>query len=449
MLPPGVQLPVLRHIPRLLQHIFIDIGIAVESLERAADSAEIVAAFAEGILHTFVNRLEIAHQHGVAAEVAQVAPDVGHAEELLGALPHLLPFAVVVEHQLALRREGGQVGLHAVVQPVLALVVEEPAHLQPGGLRISLFKRFIDLAAHAAQILGFPGGRHQFVEDVDSVDMVGAVDFGLQGDELLLDLGVEVAHRIEETAGILILIAGPGLQLRDGGIRADAFQFARHVTGEGGQHRSHREFPLARDNLLLEFQLAFQPRFGKRTAPAVDILHAVPRQVRRTGEVGAHLFGRKAHLRPNLVPDRLLSGDGQRQVHAVERHPVDHVLPLLPVPPGHRVAVGAVVEEEAVRHACLDPDRIFHRRKTARHPERVPDKPANLAVTVIFQVIVETHRHCPGVVAANHNPASILPERKIIRLSGGKRFKREAVRLGGKHAGGQRRSGCHLRIDID
>ena len=51
------------------------------------------------------------------------------------------------------------------------------------------------------------------------------------------------------------------------------------------------------------------------------------------------------------LPDRLLAGDRQRHVDAVQGHPVDHPLPLRPVPPGHRVAERAVVEEVAVLEA--------------------------------------------------------------------------------------------------
>ena len=98
-------------------------------------------------------------------------------------------------------RHGGDVGFDAVVDlPVLAFVPEQPRHFEPFGLGVGGFERFIDLTAHTAQIFGFPARRNEFVEDVDAIDVVGAVELRLLGDELLLNFGVKRVKRVEELA---------------------------------------------------------------------------------------------------------------------------------------------------------------------------------------------------------------------------------------------------------
>ena len=248
--------------------------------------------------------------------------------------------------------------------------------------------------------------------------MVRPVDLRLLLDELLLDLREQVAHRVQEGAGVLRLVAGPVLVLGDGGVRIQAGQLARHVAGEGRQDGLHVQLALPGRDLLLEFQLAVQPAVGQRAEPAVDVLHPVPRQVRRAGEVVPHFLVGEAHLGPNLVPDGLLAGDGERQVDAVQGHPVDEMLPIGPLPPRHRVAVSAVVQEEAV----LDAGRRLHGLRNGRQflgqGERVTQQPAVLHVAVVLEIVVQAHGHRIRVIADDGElPAALFqPEEVALPL---------------------------------
>ena len=435
----------LRQRPGFFEEELVDVRVAVEAFQRGADAGHIVSAVFQGVFNLLAHVAEFAHQGGVAAEVAQIAPDIRHAEEALGAFPHFLPVTEIVQQDLPVGGEGRKIGLHAVVGPILAFVVEEPAHLQPGGFRVSRFQRLEYLTAHAGQIVGFPTGRHQFVEDVNAVNVVSAVNLGFLLHELLLNLGIKFAHGIQEGAGIFVLIARPGFQLRERSVRVQAGELARNVACEGGQHRLHVQLPLAGGNLLLQLQLAVQPHLREGGKPAVDVLHAVPGQVGGTGEVIAYFFIREAHLGPNLVPDALLAGDGQRQVHAVQGHPVNEMLPIGPLPPGHGIAVSAVVQEEAVPYAgrCLHGFR--NGRQFGRQGEAVAQQPAVFHVAVILEVMVQANGHGIGAVALDEQFGAALLQAEAVGI-GLHALEDKVPGLFSRHAQGQVLGGFHLRI---
>ena len=97
---------------------------------------------------------------------------------------------------------------------------------------------------------------------------------------------------------------------------------------EARQHRFHVQLTLTGHDLLLQFLLVLEPRHRQWSAPAVDVLHTVPRQVRRTSEVATDFLVSEAEVAPYFIPYAFLSRDGQRQVDAIECHPVDEVFPL-------------------------------------------------------------------------------------------------------------------------
>ena len=238
--------------------------------------------------------------------------------------------------------------------------------------------------------------------------MVRPVDLRLLLHELLLDLREQVAHRVQEGAGVLRLIARPVLILGDRGVRIQARELARHVAGEGREDGLHVQLALAGRDLFLEFQLAVQPAVRQRAEPAVDVLHPVPRQVRRAREVVPHLLVRQAHFGPDLVPDGLLARDGERQVDAVQGHPVDEMLPIGPLPPGHRIPVGTVVQEETVLYAGRCLHGLRHRRQLRRQGEGVTQQPPVLHVAVVLEVVVQAHGHRIGVIADDRQLAAAL-----------------------------------------
>ena len=153
---------------------------------------------------------------------------------------------------------------------------------------------------------------------------------------------------------------------------------------------------------FLKHQLSVEPRHRQRRKPPVDVYHAMPGQMSRTGEIVADRRVGEAELTPHLVPDAFLAGDGKRQIDAVERHPVDEVFPFVPSPPWHGVTVSAVVQEEAVLDPGLNGDRLGYPGRDGRELKGIRLQPAYLHMAIVFHVVVQRRGHGVGVVAADY-----------------------------------------------
>ena len=168
------------------------------------------------------------------------------------------------------------------------------------------------------------------------------------------------------------------------------------MTGKGRQDGSHVQGTLAGHNLFLKRFLMLEPGIRKIALPGVEVGHAVPGQMCRSGEIVPDLLFIEPQTGPHLEPYRLLTGDGQRHVDAVERHPVDEMLPFLPLPPGHGIAKGAIVQEETLRSACFNAYLPGDGRKGIRQFGRVVGKPGHGCLAEIFQIMVESYGHGIG-----------------------------------------------------
>ena len=185
--------------------------------------------------------------------------------------------------------------------------------------------------------------------------MAGAEFLFLFFQKFHLDLAEERILGIDE-AWIPGIAAAPA-DLADLHLGADPLERPRHMAGEGGQDRFHAQRAFAGDNAPGQGKLAVDVGLRERSLPAVEVAHAVPRQVRRAGEeILADLVVGQAVGEPDLLPDRFAAALRQRHGDPLERHPVDEPFPVLPLPPGIGVAEGAVVVEETV----LEPGRLAH-----------------------------------------------------------------------------------------
>ena len=106
----------------------------------------------------------------------------------------------------------------------------------------------------------------------------------------------------------------------------------------------HIELLHSRQNLFLEFLLTGIPREWQGSTPPFEVVHLPPGQERRTGDKLPDLLFRVAQFQEHIAPDALFTDDGQRQVDAVQRHPVDLLFPTRPIPEGHGIRESAVVE---------------------------------------------------------------------------------------------------------
>ena len=186
------------------------------------------------------------------------------------------------------------------------------------------------------------------------------------------------------------------------------------MSGKSRQHGSHVQFALALQYLLLQRLLTVHPVAGQRSHEGVEVAHAVPAQIGGAGEEGANLFIVEPELLPHVIPSRFLTGDGQRHVDTVERHPVDEVFPLTPSPPRQRIAVGAVVEEETHGKPRLYSYLLFDSRHSLRQFDRVVFVPRDGGVTIVLEIVVQAHSHAVGVVGADDHLALVALQGEYV-----------------------------------
>ena len=88
--------------------------------------------------------------------------------------------------------------------------------------------------------------------------------------------------------------------------------------------------------------------------------------------------------------------------HAVQGHPVDQFLPLLPVPPRQRIAEAAVVQEVAILRPSDLPDFRCHRRQRIGQVQLAAVQ-RDVAMAVVIEVPVQPRGHGNARIAANHH----------------------------------------------
>ena len=251
-LHPSVHILGERIVPCFLKDVFIHKRIAVEALKCGANADEVVTTLLEGAFDAHIHRIEVTGQHGVSTEVAKIAPDVGHAIIGIGAFPHGLSFTVVIKHDVSVFRHGGDVSLDAVVDfPILTFVPEQPRHLKPLGLGVCSFERLIDLTTHTSKVFRFPARRNEFIEDVNSINMVGAIELGLFVDEFLLDLRIQRVERVKKLAPADTVKTSPITQGSQWCVGIKSCYARRYMTCKARQHRLHIQFTLSSHDFLL------------------------------------------------------------------------------------------------------------------------------------------------------------------------------------------------------
>ena len=222
----------LPQVPSLVEDVLIGHLLHFEAFEGRADAHQVLAALFEGSLEFLARLLHIALNGRVAAKVAQVAPNVGLPEETVQVAPHLFELAVVVEHSHLALRHTGEHGTGALGGVVLALVVEEPAHLQPFGLGVHRFEAFVDVFRYLVEVLGLKTRRVHLVEWVNAINVVGAEEFGLLFNEEFLNFGIERILAVEEEGAVLWLELVPSAQRLDVGIGEEGAELTRHMPCE-------------------------------------------------------------------------------------------------------------------------------------------------------------------------------------------------------------------------
>ena len=286
------------------------------------------------------NRSQVAADFSLAAEAVNCPPDRGNMVKTVGFAEALL--ADIQKQKMFGRNRFDDIGAFA---PHL----HHPDGAGVGGEQCARH-------ALAAGAIVFGGGSFEelFVKEVDAV----------------------VANRAEELFELLQIDGHDAVEHRVGGVddrhrrevaparAADVMHVGmaggkrlRNMTAETRQNRFHAKLTLTIDDPPSQLEVGVDPVLRKRSGVAVDVVHILPRQEGRAGEKGARLVVRQAETQQCALPHRLDAGHGQRHIDAAERHAVDFTFPILPAPPGQRVAEGAIVQIGAQSEGELSPDR--------------------------------------------------------------------------------------------
>ena len=247
--------------------------------------------------------------------------------------------------------------------------------------------------------------------------MIGAVNRVLFFQKHFLNLCEQRVHWVKEATSVLIGIACPRSQFGYLGIGINTFQFLRHMTGKSRKNGFHVQLPFTGYNLFLQLLLSVEPGHRQISLPIVNIQHTVPRQMCRACEIIAYFAFRQPEFCPHFQTDRFLTGDCQRKVDTIQCHPVNKMLPILPLPPRHCITKSTVVQEETVLAASVYRNLFIYRRKCCRHIQMVVHKPGHVRIAVIFEIVIESDSHTVCIIPGNLNLISNGRKLKIIVLS--------------------------------
>ena len=113
-------------------------GTDIEAFQCGTHAQHIAVVVGIGLAELVVEHIEVAQQHGIASEVAQIAPDERLSEESLGLAPHLGLLAKIVQQHHTSLWHRGEIRPQSFGSPLLLFIIEHPRHLQPSGIRVHL-----------------------------------------------------------------------------------------------------------------------------------------------------------------------------------------------------------------------------------------------------------------------------------------------------------------------
>ncbi|EJX02131.1 hypothetical protein EVA_09763 [gut metagenome] len=123
----------------------------------------------------------------------------------------------------------------------------------------------------------------------------------------------------------------------------------RHHTAVTRQYRLHAKFTHTIANLFCQSSLPLIPPYGIGTAPSFHVVHSPPSLETRTSNKLVGFFVTVTIIFcKQFIPYSIESYDLQRQVNAMQGHPVNFLLPTFPSPYRHRIGKGAIVQIIAI-----------------------------------------------------------------------------------------------------
>ena len=180
------------------------------------------------------------------------------------------------------------------------------------------------------------------------------------------------------------------------------FGIVRHHTAIARQYGMHAQLLHTGQYLFLEFLLTTVPGEWQRSTPPFEVVHLPPGKEGRPCDELPYLLFRIAEFQEHIAPHALLTDDGQGQIDTMQRHPVDLLLPALPVPEGHRIRECAVVEVVSQREVGLVTLLLTDDGEYGREL-RLHLIPGEVDAGIVFQIPVDARGDVHPGVAPHHD----------------------------------------------
>ena len=333
-------------LPGRFQGPVVDHRIGSDAFGQDAHAAEKVFGFGTGLVRSRENHRKLAAHIGLAAEMVYGGPDPRGTVKLPGASPRRTALPEEVDDHGEGRIEPCEQFFLRVAAPSLKHPFrsgEMPLH---GGL---------DQRRRAGHV--HSGRIASLVEEVASeVFHRITVEFPQDG-------VVAVGHPVEERVfGKQDRRAGentsPQSLIDDPGVGIFLPELVGNHPPEALQYRFDTQFSHPCQNTLLHPGPAFHHAAAHRAAPPFEIAHEPPcRESRPRDEVADLLFG-KPDIFQRPGPYEFGPQGGEHEIDAVQGHPVEFALPVVPVVKRVGIVVRAIIQGIAVTERRTD----CHRR---------------------------------------------------------------------------------------
>ena len=332
-------------LPGRLHGPVVDHRIGGDTLGKDAHAAEEAFGFGAGFVRPREDHRKLPAHVGFAAEVVHGGPDPRGAVKLPGVPPRRTALSEEVDDHGQRRVEPCEQLFLRIAAPALKHPLrsgEVPLH---GGLDHRCRAGYV----HSGRIASF-------VEEVASeVFHRVAVEFPQDG---VVAVGHPVEERIfgkqDRRAGE---DASPQSLTGDPGAGVFLPELVGHHPPEALQDGFDTQFGHPRQDTLLHPGPAFHHAAAHRAAPSFEIAHEPPcRESRPRNEIADFLFGESCVFqRPG--PYEFGSQRGEHEVDAVQGHPVEFALPVVPVVKRVGVVICTVIQGVAVAERRTDRHR--------------------------------------------------------------------------------------------
>ena len=206
-------------------------------------------------------------------------------------------------------------------------------------------------------------------------------------------------------------------QARVGDVHAQfLLGIVRQHAGVARQHGTDAILAHPLQDFLLQGHAVLIPLVAVGAAPTFEVVHQPPGLESRTGNEGIGLVLGIAQFQQDIAPCRVSSHQSQRQVDAVQGHPVDFLLPACPVPESHAVGMGTVIQIIAVLQQGLVPLLLSHGRQHGRQ-FGLHAVPRQVDAGIILQVPIDARGDADIIVATHHDAAARLVQLEKVGVT--------------------------------